>query len=55
MNLKEISKKYECSLSNIYRIKSNIDYYSARGTKKILQDITISQKNKIIEVIKNFD
>ena len=27
MTPKEISKKYEYSLPNIYRIKSNIDYY----------------------------
>ena len=43
ISIKEISIKYECSISNVYRIKNNIEHYSKEQKRinefKVFQEI----------------
>ena len=55
MTAKDISNKYEWSISNIYRIKANIDYYSKKEIKEVNTKLNMHNKRKAIETIKDFD
>ena len=52
---KEIAKKFECSVSNIYRIKSNIDYYSKHRRQNNSIWIDKLEKKSLIKTINSFE